>query len=710
MSLLVLAGAVLVVGAALALALPRNGARALAAVLTQAAALALAAGPIAGVLRGGPPVAGAFGWAYPLDVIALRVDPLAAFFLAWSLPMVLLGTIYGAGYLRPHLERGRHGGPHFALLNMTSVALLVVYSAENALVFLLGWEIAVVAAWLMIIWEYASQKIRFAAFNYLVSAHVGLFVLVAAFMLMYAQTGSMDLRAFGQVLGAPGRLRGAVFLLLLAAFALKAGLFPFHTWLPRAHSAAPAHVSALLSGVISTSAGLFGVLRFTLLLGRPEEWMGFCVLAVGAASAFFGVLYCAAQRDLKRLLGYSSTENVGIAAIGFGVGYLGLAWDRPALAAAGFAGGLMHVMNHAIFKCLLFYAAGAVYRATHTVDLERLGGLLKRLPAAGWSFLAGAIAIAALPPLNGFAGEIVIYSGLLSGEAPSPEARAALAAAAAMLAFVGAVGALAMVRAFGVAFLGSPRDPAATPPAAKRDPTPLAMRAPMLAHAAAALVLGVFPVAGFVAARSAAAPFLTAGANATAAAAATGTAAATAGANATAAGTAAAANATAAAAATGSAAGPLDAPLALLAPIETAVQVFVALALALCLASWLLGRRGARVRSGAAPTWGCGYTATNARMQYTGSSFSAELARVFLALLPVVRRERLPRGVFPAERAHLGTHHVDAVERRIFEVLGQGEDMITSASGRIPEQPRFAFAAGLLALILAIGFIVGAAR
>src|SRR5262249_9079379 len=154
-----------------------------------------------------------------------------------------------------------------------------------------------------------------------------------------------------------------------------------------------------------------GFLRFTLLMGKPEEWMGWSLLAFGALSALFGALYTAAQRDLKRLLGYSSTENVGIAALGFGTGYLGLSWDKPALVLAGFGGGVLHLLNHAIFKCFLFYAAGAIYRATHTVDIERLGGLARRMPRPGTMFVVGALAISALPPLNGFISEFMIYTG-----------------------------------------------------------------------------------------------------------------------------------------------------------------------------------------------------------------------------------------------------------------------------------------------------------
>ena len=656
---LVLAGAVLIVGAIVALALPRNALRAGAAIVSQAAACALAISPLTAVLRSGSAIEGSWAWSYPVEIIALRIDALGAFFLVWSLPMTLLGTVYAVGYLKPYFTAGRNGGPQFALLNMTSLAFLIVYSVQNALIFLLGWEIAAVAAWLMVIWDYRNQKIRFAGFNYLVSTHLGLFVLVAAFMLMYAETGSMDFRSFGVVLAKPGRLRGLTFLLLGASFALKSAFFPFHAWLPRAHSAAPAHVSALMSGVIH-KAGLFAFLRFMLLFGRPDEWMGWTVLLFGAASAFFGVLYTSAQRDLKRLLGYSSTENVGIAAMGFGVGCLGLTWGSAPLVAAGFGGGLLHLFNHALFKCLLFYAAGAVYRAAHTVDLERLGGLLRRLPHAGWLFLLGGVAISALPPLNGFVSELVIYSGLLSGAAPSASANAALVTSAALLAFVGAVSALSMVRAFGVAFLGRPRDASVQ----VTTVTPVWMTAPMYLHAAGIVLLGLYPAAGLAVTRAAVSLFAVPGVPAT------------------------------------------DASVvALLAPVQVAVRILVALILIGCVVGLFLGR-GARRHV----TWGCGYTATNTRMQYSASSFSAQFARLFEAFLPQLRREHLPHETFPAEPGHIGTHHVDAVERRMFEVLGQGEQMIQQTAGRIPEQPRFAFAGGLIALVIAVGLLIGAAR
>ena len=646
---------VLVAGAAVSVAWRSNRGSATAAIVSQAVACVLVLTSVVPALRG-QALHLSLDWPPPIERVVFEVDALAAFFLVWSLPLTLLGTIYAVGYLRPYFERGRRGGSHFALLNVLSVSFVLIYSVQNPLVFLLGWELAAVAAWLLVIWVYESQRIRFAGFNYLVSTHVGLFVLVAAFMLLHSNTGVMDFASFAGFLRKPSQLRGTIFLLLGVAFGLKSAFFPFHTWLPRAHAAAPAHVSALMSGVIH-KAGLFAFLRFTLLIGRPEEWMGWSVLAFGALSAFFGVLYTSTQRDLKRLLGYSSTENVGIAAMSFGVGYLGWTWGVPTLVACGFAGGLLHLLNHAVFKCLLFYAAGSVYRATGTVDLERLGGLAKRLPLTASLFLLGGLAISALPPFNGFASELVIYSGLLSGHAPTRQGNMVLVVAAAGLAFVGAVSALSTCRAFGIGFLGNPRDSSVV----VKGEADATMQLPMLLHALGIVVLGLAPAAGLALVAPAVALFPTNGA-----------------------------------------------ARAVLEPLSPAIVASRVLAVVLLVAGALAWQRRRNARLSV--TWGCGYTASSPRMQYTASSVSEQFARLFDAFMPALRRERLPRDIFPSEPGRIATHHPDAVERRMFEVLDQGEDMVVQASARIPEQPRFAFAAGLLALLVIGILIFGAGR
>jgi hydrogenase-4 component B len=404
-----------------------------------------------------------------------------------------------------------------------------------------------------------------------------------------------------------------------------------------------------MSGVIH-KAGLFAFLRFTILAGKPEPWMGWAVLIFGATSAVFGVLYTATQRDLKRMLGYSSTENVGIAAMAFGVGMLGWAWSDPVLATLGFGGGLLHILNHAFFKCSLFYAAGSIFRATHTIDIERLGGLARRLPKTALFFLLGGLAMCALPPFNGFVSEFLVYSGLLSGAAPTAEGDVVLVCAAAVLAFVGAVGALSTTRAFGLAFLGVPRDPTIH----VGEEAPRSMLVPMAVHSVGILVLGLFPAAAIAIIKPVLALL------------------------------------------------PIDVatvhPPDLAEVLSPVVWASRGLAAALAVSMFATWRRRARARQSV--TWGCGYTAVNARMQYTGSSFAAQLSTLFRPALPVLTREQLPTEPFPQHSSHLSTHHVDAVEQRMFEVIGQGEQFVQVTSSRIPEQPRFAFAAGLLALVV----------
>lgn len=659
MTLFGIASLVLLGGALLALVLRNNLHRAAASIISQGIATLLVERVALPALFSASDARHVVTWSYPAELITTHLDPLSAFFLAWSLPMTLLGTVYAVGYLRPYFA-SRNAGVQFALLNVTSLSFVMIYTLESAAAFLLGWEIAAVAAWLLVIWEYRNQKIRFAGFNYLVSTHVGFFFLVAALMIMHSQTGSMNFESFRGFMRTPGTLRDIAFVLLVVSFGLKSAFFPFHTWLPRAHSAAPAHVSALMSGVIH-KAGLFGLLRFTLLMGVPETWMGWFLIAFSALSAMMGVLYTTAQRDLKRLLGYSSTENVGIAGIGFGLGYLGLSWNQPALVVLGFTGGILHILNHAFFKCLLFYAAGAVYRSTHSVDLERLGGLSRSMPWTASLFLLGGVAISALPPLNGFVSEFLIYAGLLSHAAPTGLENVGLVGIAALLALIGGTSALAMARAFGVAFLGAPRDPSIH----SSGEAPVSMRTTMLLLGAGVVVLGLFPWGALRLVEQPAAQFtalLTRGAPA-----------------------------------------PLPAAVNVLSTVTVAAGLLVGLSLLLFGLRWWLGRGAPAARH---VTWGCGYTAVSPRMQYTGASFSSQFAAIFQSVLVHLRRAALPQGPFPEKASHLNTHCVDAVERRMFEVLGEGEGLATQLISRLSEKPSFSFGIGLIVLVLIIGFVV----
>jgi len=650
----------LVAGGLAALLLKTGRLQIIASLGAQAVASVCVLVAVVPVLMGGTSLGGLIEWSFPINNIHLKVDALSALFLLFSVPMTFLGTLYAKGYLEPYLAKKRDPGSHFALLCAVSFSYLLIYCVENSIVFLLGWEVAAVSAWLLVIWDYHNQKIRFAGFNYLISTHVGLLFLIAALLLLHSATGSFDFRTFGEILARPGTYRNVIFILLVTSFGLKSAFFPFHTWLPRAHSAAPAHVSALMSGVIH-KAGLYGILRVMFLMGNPDEWMGWYLIGFSGLSAFAGVLYTVTQRDLKRLLGYSSTENVGIAGIGIGLGSLGLTWNQPLLVALGFTGAVLHVLNHAVFKCLLFYAAGSIYRMVHVVDLERLGGLIKSMPWTAGFYLLGGLAISAVPPFNGFVSEFLIYNGLLRNWNVSAESYGWLLLGAVLLAVVGAISAMAVVRSFGVSFLGVARDPQL--PA--KGEAPRSMLLAMAAHAIGILVLGLIPATGLTLVQEVTHQFVNL----------------------------------------------LPDPAMESETIAQLFEIFQPLAIAIGIVVlltalvyvvrriWLKSRMRFHV------TWGCGYQGITPRMQYSGSSFSDPLVQVFKPLLRQLRRENLPRELFP-KTAFVNTHFVDAVERRIFKVIGEGEELIQQVAGKIHEGTRASFAFGLVVIVAVVTLLL----
>ena len=661
MNQLILAVLALTLGAGLCLLNTSNRIRAGCGLASQAIATALVWSAVIPVLMGGADITGGLPWGYPIGGVHFRLDALGAFFLCWSLPMTLLGGVYAVGYLQKYFAGPRHLGVHFALLNMISLSFLLVYTGEEVVTFLFGWELAALAAWQLVIWDYTNQKVRFAGFNYLVSTHLGLIFLIAAVMILYTHSQSWYLKDFGGWMRShPGTLRNVVFLLLVTSFGLKSAFFPFHSWLPRAHAAAPAHVSALMSGVIH-KAGLYALLRFLLISGKPDEWMGWFLIAFSVTSAVVGGLYTVGQRDLKRLLGYSSTENVGIAGIGFGVGCLGLTWDNSALVALGFGGGLLHVLNHAFFKCQLFYAAGCVYQIKHVIDMERLGGLIKLMPITAACFIIGGVAISALPPFNGFASEFMIYSGLFSGAPLNIWATLTLSLVATALAFVGAVSALSITRAFGVIFMGNSRD----------DTLPEAHEAsrwmllPMLVHTLGTVLLGVVPILGLALVAEPTRLFMQAAPQAL-----------------------------------------TDQTLgAIFATLSRIGAISGALIAAIVAVHWLRSRLWPQAPQRSA-TWGCGYDAANSRMQYSGASFSTDFTERFKNIMVMVKRQKAPAGYFPSE-SYVITDCVDAVERRLYTVIDHGQETAVELSAKMREDdPRLAFSAALAAIVIIAALVV----
>ncbi len=376
----------------------------------------------------------------------LKLDSLSAVFL---FPLFLItgaGQLYGFGY--------RHAQENWInfFYPLLAVGMVLVLIAGNGVLFLIGWEIMALAGYFLVVTERQDQEVQKAGFIYLVATHTGTLALFGMFALLGGPACLLRLPVPGSLPAAGGAM---VFLLALFGFGFKAGIMPLHIWLPRAHAAAPSQVSAIMSGVM-IKTGIYGLFRILFLFREFPAWWGWLVLGLGLVSGLMGVVLAIAQHDLKRLLAYHSVENIGIILIGLGAGLLGISHGLPALAGLGLAGALLHVVNHGLFKGLLFLSGGAVVRATHTREMSAYGGLLKVMPWSGLFFLGGAVAICGLPPLNGFVSEWLIYLGLFRGGLPATGLPGLLIAVVG-LALIGGLALLCFTKVFGLCFLGATR-------------------------------------------------------------------------------------------------------------------------------------------------------------------------------------------------------------------------------------------------------------
>jgi len=598
--------AILSAGALAALLLGRRAAA------SAVGALASIAAGACGLISGGTALAGAtwdlrLPWSVPMGSFHVAADPLSGFFLCVISLLCGLCGLYGWRYLAHHAGR-RNLGASWCFYLLLFASMAVVVTARNAVLFLVAWEAMSLSSLLLVMFEHERPEVVRAGWTYLVATHLGTAFLLVMFLLL-ADGGSLEFDTLAPAEGAGG----AVFLLAMVGFGTKAGFLPLHVWLPEAHPAAPSHVSAVMSGVM-IKTGIYGLLRTLLLLGPPPAWWGFALLGVGAASGVFGVLLALAQHDLKRLLAYHSVENIGIIALGMGVGLLGVSSGNHLMAALGFTGALLHVLNHAVFKGLLFLAAGSVLHATATGELDRLGGLLKRMPATGGAFLVGSAAISGLPPLNGFVSEFCMYAGALSAIAAGGAAAWGGVVAAGSLALISGLALACFSKAFGIVFLGEPRSESAE---AAHDP-PLSMRLPVQLLAGLCVALGLCgPLAA-----AAAAP--------------------------------------AVAGIAGGRAAP--AVVELLWWVSGAALLLGALvaALALCRRRLLRGRT-----VGEGPTWDCGYAAPGARMQYTASSYAMPIVKMFRGVLGTTEHLQRPEGLLPRS-ASVRTHTGDPLLERAY--------------------------------------------
>ena len=529
-------------------------------------------------------------WSVPGAEFHVAMDGLSALFVAPVFLISMLGSIYGLGYWKQadHPRNGRRLRLFYGILP-GGMALLLI--ARNSLLFLVGWEVMALSAFFLVTTEDEDRQVRAAGWIYLIATKVATVSLLALFALLRSVTGSFTLAPVPEGALTPS-IATAIFIFTLIGFGLKAGMMPFHVWLPSSHAIAPSHVSAIMSGVI-IKMGIYGIVRVTSLVPHPPAAWGGIVLLLGTISGVLGVAFAVGQHDLKRLLAYHSIENIGIIVMGIGLALIGRSLGREDWIILGLSGGLLHVWNHALFKALLFLSAGSVIHAVQTREIDHLGGLARRMPQTAICFMVGAVAICGLPPLNGFVSEFLIYLGLFGTLGTSEESAYAEAAfAAPALALIGALAVACFVKVFGAVFLGTARSEHASH-AHESGP---GMIAPMGVLAACCLCIGLAPtvIAPVLAqAVSAWAPEL----------------------------------------------GDVGPQLMTLAPLDWISVMALGLVAGLALTSLLLWVRLRNRIVETGPTWGCGYAAPTSRMQYTSSSFAEMLVGLFAwALRPRIHR------------------------------------------------------------------------
>ncbi len=512
---------------------------------------------------------------------ALAVDKLSALMLIIISVASVATLLYSKGYVAGYLERysEAHISMHYTALVTLVVSMMLVVVSSGGFSFLFSWELMTIASFMLILFEADRQEVRRAALNYLVMMHIGFLFLVAGFVMLYNVTGSANFAAINAYYEHANLL--PLFVILFIGFGMKAGLFPMHIWLPEAHPAAPSHVSAIMSGVM-IKTGVYGIIRIMQVEELRADMLftiGLIVLVSGAVTGLWGVILAAMQNDIKRLLAYSSIENVGVILIGLGIAAVGHAAGSPLVGMCGMCGALLHMVNHSLFKTMLFFSAGNIYSKMHTTAMNQMGGLAKHMPITAIVMLFATVAICALPPLNGFVSELLIYIGMFNGVSSGYEVLYSVTGII-VLSLIGGIVVLAFTKLYSVVFLGSPRSHHVAECTEVDNQRIIATCIP----AAFILIIGLVPQYVIIPI-SHVAEEATNSINTIA--------------------------------------------IEHFAPtLESLSYVSIAFILVVTLL-YFIKRRAQRNRTIAeGPTWGCGFTATNTRMQYTGESFSEGLENI----------------------------------------------------------------------------------
>lgn len=569
----------------------------------------------------GQPYEEIFSGGYIFGEIPVRVDALASWFILVMNFTVLTGILYGRRYMQHYTNQPANLSIHFASYVLIHFSMLGIYCVQNALAFLCVWEMMAICSFLLVIFEHHKIETIKAGINYLIQAHVGIVFLMIGFIWVHFYTGSYDFNAIAQYSsGVSPAISFILFMCFFIAFGIKAGFVPFHTWLPYAHPASPSHVSGVMSGVI-IKLGIFGILRMLLLIKGDYLLMGYTILVFSVISGIYGVMLAIVQHNVKKLLAYHSIENIGIIGIGIGLGAIGLGLDYPYLVFAGFAGALLHTLNHSLFKSLLFYCAGTVYLATHTMDIERLGGLVKKMPQTTVLFLVAALSICGLPPFNGFVSEFLIYSGLFHAvQLDVLSLTMSMILSICGLVIIGGLALLCFTKAFGIIFLGTERHPHHQPV----HEAEFSKLFPKYLIALIILLIGIVPQV-FV--------------------------------------------------------GVIERPVGLFttemgagfkgAEFISMLQNISFSACGLILFSaiilWIRKIVVASKTISSAPTWGCGYGVSSPKFQYTANSFVRSFRKLVKPLLMLNKKENDMEGVFPNPVRSI-THPYDKMEAILIDI------------------------------------------
>jgi len=550
--------------------------------------------------------------------VRLHIDALSGWFMLIINFTFLTGGLYGIFYMRAYSSQKKNLNLHGILFVLLHASLISLCAIQNSIAFLVAWEIMALSAFLSIIFEHEKVATIRAGINFLIQSHVSILFLMIGFIWVAGQTGSYDFSAIHSYsMTHSGALSLMLFLFFFTGFAIKAGFVPFHTWLPYAHPAAPAHISGIMSGVL-IKIGIFGILRMILLIDVDYTTVGTIILIMSIISGVYGVMLAILQHNLKKLLAYHSIENIGIIGIGIGLGCIGLGTNNPVLSSLGFAGALLHTLNHSLFKSLLFFTAGNVYQATHTLDIEKLGGLVKKMPQTTVLFLIAAIAISGIPPFNGFISEFILYTGLFNWMQQAAIGTLVGSAFTIIgLVLIGGLALMCFTKAFGVVFLGNPRH---TFEHEVRE-VHFMQILPLYFIAALIVFIGLFPgifldllvkpVQLFTGVRQL--PFTSFRGNGIE---------------------------------------------ALLSVSRASLYLIVLVLLLLGIRKLVLRKRTIMVL----PTWNCGYTNPTPKIQYTASSFVKTYSELFGMVFLIFKKEKEVEGIFPTT-AHLETRPYDKIEK-----------------------------------------------